>query len=401
MTGGNRLAPQWKQRALRRGLLLFSVILLVFLIGEGSLRLYFALVPAPHDSPYIKDPDSLYRLRPGPFWEDGRAPEDIVNSFGFRDREPSIPKPPGTFRIVGIGDSFVLGAVPIEDNFLRVTERALNASSGGDSLAFEVSMMGLGGYGPENELGILRSTALSLDPNLVILCFYIGNDVTGIPLKGEVLGGELYFVRSSNRWHNLLRKSRLFIVAEKVVVTRWRLRNLRAQRSHDSKKQSERSKPTLYYLLIQKKRLPIYSLKQVDDIEPLWRRAEEVLREFDRVCRAASVPWLLLLIPTEEQIDPLVRREVLDALSLDEDNYDFDLPLRRLDRFATPRGIDLLDLTPAFRKAHRSEGRLYIPNDTHWNRLGNRLAGEAIDAYVRARYGMGDSPEPADRSERE
>lgn len=377
-------------------LILFVIMLLVaaLVIGEGALRLYFAVAKDPPDSRYVSDPDCGYRLRPGPFWEDGSRPEDIVNSFGFRDREHDLEKPPGVFRIVGIGDSFVLGAVPIEENFLRIAERNLNEVPIANSLATEMIMMGLGGYGPRNELGVLRGTAIGLQPDLVVLCFFIGNDITGIPLQGEVLGGEMYFVRSSNRWHNLLRKSRLFVLTEKVIVTKWRLRNLRdVAEDDDAGKQEDTSTPTVYYLLIQKKRLPVYERDPEPDMQELWSEAESILREFDRECRQASIPWLLMLIPAEEQVSSDVREKVWDELSVDAGSHDIDAPQRRLIRFARASGIEVLDLLPTFRVRHEAGDRLYIPNDTHWNESGNRLAGEVLSRYVRSL-----SPQPDDAS---
>ena len=56
--------------------ILFILILtaLTLLLAEGALRVYFALAPTPANSTFVPDPDSGYRLRPGPFWEDDRVP---------------------------------------------------------------------------------------------------------------------------------------------------------------------------------------------------------------------------------------------------------------------------------------------------------------------------------------
>ncbi|MBD3163016.1 MAG: hypothetical protein GF346_11405 [Candidatus Eisenbacteria bacterium] len=373
-----------RTRRTRRLLVAGSFTLLLgLLLAEGGLRLYFRLAPPPADSRYLPDPEAGYRLRPGPFWEDGRSPDDIVNSFGFRDREPLIPKPDGLYRIVGIGDSFVLGAVPLERNFLRVAEAEAAERFADDSLQVEISMMGLGGYGPENEVGVLRSAALRLSPDLVVLCFYVGNDVTGVLLRGEVLGGELYFTRSSNPLHDLLRRSRLFVLLERTATNFWRLRNLEKERGRPGREEpADPYRPTMYYRLILKKRLPVYESPPSERIERLWRRTESALAEFDRVCASAGVPWILLAIPAEEQVDPRVRARVLESLSVDPAGYDFDAPQRRLRAFADARGIDLIDLLPVFRAA-TVDPRLYIPNDTHWNEEGNALAGRILaDAII-------------------
>src|SRR5207253_2094656 len=51
----------------------------------------------------------------------------LINSQGLRDYEYTRRKEPGTFRIVGVGDSSLFGwGVPIEDSGLKVLERRLN-----------------------------------------------------------------------------------------------------------------------------------------------------------------------------------------------------------------------------------------------------------------------------------
>jgi hypothetical protein len=388
---------------LRRRIAAVAVVALItLLMAEGGLRLYLAIAPAPMNSRFLSDPDCGYRFRPGQFWDDDRAPEDIVNSFGFRDCEHRVEKPPNTFRVLGIGDSFVLGPLIIDQSFLRVAERALNDSILIPPMRAEFCLMGLSGYSPENELGVLRSPGLRLDPDLVLLCLFVGNDITALSLGAEVLAGELYFTRSSNRLHNLLRKSRLFVLGEKALVTHWRSRNLHTQTrildraeadaSH-TEPDNESYSPTLYYLLIQKKRLPVFEKNPSETVADQWEGVEEVLLEFHHTCADAGIPWILLIIPTEEQVDPLVRKAVLEALSLDADAYDFDLPQRRLNRFARSHGIETLDLLPWFRLVHEESGALYIPNDTHWNRTGNRLAGELIARRIQEDHLRGDPAE--------
>jgi hypothetical protein len=66
---------------------------------------------------FRNDPLLSYRVQPVP---------GFSNSLGFRDDEFTLEKPPGTFRIVALGDSFAFGAqVPFEDNFLYLLEGEL------------------------------------------------------------------------------------------------------------------------------------------------------------------------------------------------------------------------------------------------------------------------------------
>jgi hypothetical protein len=114
----------------------------------------------------------------------------------------------------------------------------------------------------------------------------------------------------------------------------------------------------------------------------MWREAEQYLLEFDEWCRSHDVPWVLTLIPAEVQVDEAVRETVIQRLSLRSEEYDFDLPQLRLRQFAETHRIICLDLLPAMRAAHRPEGRLYIPNDTHWNKRGNRIAADTITTFL-------------------
>ena len=51
-----------------------------------------------------------------------------TNSLGYRGDEIATPKPPGAFRILGLGDSVTWGVgVREEKTYLRVLENALNS----------------------------------------------------------------------------------------------------------------------------------------------------------------------------------------------------------------------------------------------------------------------------------
>jgi len=43
-----------------------------------------------------------------------------LNSHGFMDVEFQVAKEPGTFRILGLGDSFAFGVVPYQHNYLTL-----------------------------------------------------------------------------------------------------------------------------------------------------------------------------------------------------------------------------------------------------------------------------------------
>ncbi len=386
----------------RRLLALLIVITVTLAAAEGLVRLFHAAVPTPADSPYIPDPNAGFRLRPDLPSASLRHEDERVNELGFRDREHSIKKPPGTCRILGIGDSFVYGDVRLKDNFLRVTESELADRLARRWPAVEMGMRGLGGYSPENALGLLRSGALDLSPDLVTLNFFVGNDVTGIPTRGRVYRGRLYYVGSSQPALNVLRRLRIFQLSEKVIRE---LGSIAARRRLGGEPEASAeaeagntdeagtaigSYPWEDFVMIQSRRLPVFQSPPHRRTLKLWEKAEGYLLEFDRLCRKADVPWILHVIPSEVQVDPETRRLVLEALSLSEEAYDFDAPQRRLHDFANAHGITITDPLPELRAQHSRNDRLYIPNNTHWNVKGNRLAGEILAAAVEAELATDD-----------
>ena len=413
-SGPRRRRPGRRSRWFSRLALLAAGGLFGLFLAELFLRAYFAWAPVPPDSHFIPDPEAHYRLRPTPAGaiED---PADHINAFGFRGREHLREKPPGTYRILGIGDSFVYGLVPMRANFMTVAERQANdllSAGAGPRDTIEVIPMGLPGYSPKNYVGVLRSIGLATDPDLVVVGFFIDNDVIGIPVRGEVLHGELYYVGSSTWWLDLLRRLRLWVVAEKVMRPRVNggHRQASGREPADGEPLSagdeppagetptEPVEPTLAYLLYQWKRLPVYAAAPNEEIEALWKQAEGSLLEIDRLCARAGIDWILMLIPAEIQVDEGVRAAVLRKLERPASVYDFEAPQRRLRELAANLDVPVLDLLPRFRELYAGGERLYFPNDTHWNPRGNRVAGEMLAHELIARAAGAQSAGEAVRS---
>ena len=98
-----------------------------------------------------------------------------INSAGFRG--PSYPeaKPPGTERIVGLGDSFMFGhGVGDGAVYLRLLEELLNSFSTGTR--FETVNTAVPGYNTVMEVETLRTKGLAFEPDVVLIHF-VGNDL--------------------------------------------------------------------------------------------------------------------------------------------------------------------------------------------------------------------------------
>lgn len=382
-----------------RLLTLAASLALGLVLGEVLARLLLPRLPAPPGAAWLADAECGFRLRPSP---PGSLPEqhdDHVNRHGFRDRDYPLRKPAGTFRIAGLGDSFVYGAVPVAENFLAVCEQRLRAAE--PALRPQVLRIGCPGYSPEHLACLLERFVLGLDPDLVVLNLFVGNDVTGIPVRGRVVGGRMYHPHSPIGWLDLARRSQLFQLVEGVVY-RGLKRRLADQRAGAASPAAGAAAPAIggLYLKILGNNMPVYLDPPDRRMRRLWDEALGYLDRIDAACRDAGVPWLLVLIPAEEQVDEAVLKQAIAGLGLDREAVAIDSPQRRLRDWADRRDVPCLDLLPVMRAAHADTARLYLPEDTHWNRRGNAVAGaalaEVLAGYVEGTAGRG-APPPAAR----
>ena len=92
------------------------------------------------------------------------------NSWGMRDRERTIAKPPGTSRAVFVGDSFV------ESRFTPLSLPAAVEQQLPKDARIETVNLAVGGTNPRSYYYRIRDVALALHPDAVLLFIYAGND---------------------------------------------------------------------------------------------------------------------------------------------------------------------------------------------------------------------------------
>ncbi len=97
-----------------------------------------------------------------------------VNSRGLRGREHPLKKPPGTSRILVLGDSFAWGyGVADDEVFTTVVEQELR----GLTSNWEVINTGVSGWGTTQEYLYLMDEGFGYSPDIVVLAMFLGNDL--------------------------------------------------------------------------------------------------------------------------------------------------------------------------------------------------------------------------------
>ena len=195
-----RLATKLRRFAINLTLVLASTLVVLGVL-EVLARLIYKdeglgpIFPAPGEAQAILQKSAIAGLRyeyipgstkyncypdnPRGYFDPDNCIRYFINAQGFRGPEVSQRKPAGVFRILGLGDSFMLGVgVRDEDTYLRRLERLLNRSGRGK---FEVLNFGVEGYNTEDEASLFAGRGVEYDPDLVLV--FSGNNEKGKPRR--------------------------------------------------------------------------------------------------------------------------------------------------------------------------------------------------------------------------
>ena len=121
--------------------------------------------------------DNLYGWKNIPGWQATTINQPLsINSKGLRDREYPYLKPPGTKRILVLGDSYTWGyGVANEEIYTEVLEETLQQKYP----HYEVINAGVSGWGTDQQYLFLVNEGLKYSPDLVIVAHFF-NDLDEI-----------------------------------------------------------------------------------------------------------------------------------------------------------------------------------------------------------------------------
>ncbi len=311
----------------------------------------------------------------------------VLNSRSMRTAEYAGGRTTDAYRIMVLGDSFTFasGGVPYQDLWTVQMRKELQRSGAlGEVEVFELAVPGVG---PRFELRLWELEQELVDPDLVIVGFFVGNDFLDevpdtLESKTEI---------KPERWSYLYRLLRNL---RRVWQERERLQlseseqQVQKRGGFDVGMKPEHIGPVdnrpQWYLELEAKRIRICLNAERHRFLRLADDVVAVLGRFDSQVRAAGDEFLVVIIPDEFQVDAELLRKVLDHRQIGPEDLDLDLPQRYLAEQLDEAGIAYLDLLPTFREHGRTQ-RLYWPNDSHWNPEGNALAGRTLATYLASR----------------
>ncbi len=325
---------------------------------------------------------SLPASRHFTFDSHGRRIEIDINSQGLRDIPHAYERQPGSLRVLVLGDSFMEALqVAHESTFATQLETELRRRVRDSKLAVEVINAGVSGFGTDNALLFFRQEGRSYRPDVVLLAFYVGNDVRNNSYELELIdsGGQRkpYFTLGREglelnaypftQHEGLPTRVRMFL--NRNLRTYGFLRELR-DRSRERTTGDRRAMPLDFGL---------FASPPAPAWESAWRVSEALLVTLAAEISAGGGRLFVMLIPADFQVERALWTRQLEAKGAGSTAVDWDLdaPNRRLRDFLTAQGIPVLDLLPLFRAQVEPGTTLYLPDDGHWTDAGHALAARA------------------------
>lgn len=119
-------------------------------------------------------------------------------------------------------------------------------------------------------------------------------------------------------------------------------------------------------------------------LDRAWPLFGDYLGDIQSTTANAHASALLVVIPQIAQVEPEQRARTMADYRFREDEVEWDRPQREVAIQASRVGLPLVDLTPVFEKAPDREA-LYLPIDQHFTARGHRLTAEAIAQEIVAR----------------
>ncbi len=369
-----------------------------FALGVAEIAL--RLVGISYPSFYQVDRHRGHALIPnfsGDWTHEGRGRVEI-NQDGLRDREHSLIKARGQYRIAVLGDSFSEAIqVNAEQTFWAELERNLATCKNLQGKTVEVINFGVGDYGTAQQLMTLRHHVWQYEPDLILLQIFTGNDlVNNSPTlsPGDRLAP--FLIQKDGQWvmdqsfnqsqtyrrrdgwprralFTLINHSRVLQVlneAKRVITTR---------RTLVGSTKNQDIIPALDF------DVNLYQEPTSPDWQMAWNATETLIRQIHQETQAKKADFVAVTLSNPPQVYPdLSVRKRLQGLGATDLFY----PDRRIAQLGKNEGFPVISLAQSFQK-YSDDQQVFlhgfentVQGIGHWNAEGHHLAGQLISQQL-------------------
>lgn len=268
--------------------------------------------------------------------------------------------------IVFIGDSFTeAGEIPQMETFAR------RVAAGSELSAVN---LGRSGYGPQQELIVLRRYGLSYHPRVVVWELYEGNDLIDAQRFAEW--------RRDPQRRTVSLKDRYLINS---LISEWFSRTRIADFSTSPRADLRHSDGTVKDFRLHEP----YDPDQPDKIPEGWAETNQAIETGYRLCQAQDIKLIIVFVPTMIRVmEPYItfkqaadRAHYLPA-SVSGGTRNFGV---RMAELCAKQGCSFIDSFTALRQAAEKDNRnLYIRNDVHLDLRGQEVLAQEILKHLRS-----------------
>jgi acetyltransferase AlgX (SGNH hydrolase-like protein) len=258
--------------------------------------------------------------------------------------------------IVVIGDSYIEGYMTPESKLATTLLSRLQGKT--------VANLGHSGYGPQQELVVLKRYGLPLHPRTVIWTLFEGNDLSDAERYEEKVA------RADNPvWRNLWARS-----FTRNVLSRM-LRPANECTPHHKVEHFQARFMDEHHVA-----KPVFFAQA--ELEPVLEsslsKALIPIAEAAALCREQHIGFIVAFIPEKYRVYHDLGNVTFGSDAIRSWRVS-DLPVELARRLIQlDLGIHYVDLTPALKTASRKGVATYLSDDTHWTNAGNRIVAEAL-----------------------
>lgn len=311
-----------------------------------------------HDA-HESDPELIWKVRPGfsyqgranPFSHDVRVETD---EHGFRN-----PRGITQADVVFVGDSVTMAAeVPEEATFVRKTAQALGTTA---------VNLGLFGYGPQQELAVLKRFGLAYHPRTVVWQVTEWNDCED---------AERYAKRKDSGTAQLKPWAELYEAYSPIVAGLERVFRRKGVSYDDQLVLFRRTDGLVDNRYLRPDRDALAK-------SPLgWEETKHAIDEAHALCRDRGITFVVLLVPSHTRV---LSRYVLPRTPDERAHFnppggERPSPLTvALTEHCRQLGCPMIDLFPALRRRGEADNlHLYVKHDTHLDLDGHDEAAHSL-----------------------